>query len=346
MPCYTCRRSSFMSDLETRLPQLEAEAMEALSLVKTSAEYETLRVQTLGRTAELTLASRSLGKASPADRPRLGALINEVKRRVESAFETRKNELHKAELDAKLLAEALDVTLPAPDISFGRRHPLTQTLDDIVRIFSNLGFSVVEGPEVENVYYNFDALNIGPDHPARFERDTLYVADDVVLRTETSSVQIRTMENRQPPIKIIAPGRVYRREAIDRTHLAMFNQVEGLCVAPGITFGDLKGTLSTFLSQLFEAAPGAGTVQTRFRPHFFPFTEPSAEFDVFFNGKWLELGGCGLVHPTVLENVGYNPEEVTGFAFGFGIERMAMIKFGIEDLRLFYENDLRFLEQF
>ena len=335
-----------MSDLETRLPQLETEALEALSRVQTSAEFETLRVQTLGKSAELTQSSRGLGKASPADRPRLGALINEVKRRVEGAFEERKNEIQKAELDTKLLAETLDVTLPAPDISFGRRHPLTQTLDDIVRIFSNLGFSVVEGPEVENVYYNFDALNIGPDHPARFERDTLYVADDVVLRTETSSVQIRTMESRQPPVKIIAPGRVYRREAIDRTHLAMFNQIEGLCVAKGVTFGDLKGTLSTFLSQLFEAAPGAGGVQMRFRPHFFPFTEPSAEFDVFFKGRWLELGGCGMVHPKVLENVGYNPEEVTGFAFGFGIERMAMIKFGIDDLRLFYENDLRFLEQF
>jgi phenylalanyl-tRNA synthetase alpha chain len=205
---------------------------------------------------------------------------------------------------------------------------------------------VVEGPEVETVYYNFDALNIGPDHPARYERDTLYVNDDVVLRTETSSVQIRVMETRQPPIKIIAPGRVYRREATDSTHLAMFNQVEGLCVAEGVTFADLKGTLSTFLSQLLEAAPDAGAIQTRFRPHHFPFTEPSAEFDVLFNGKWLELGGCGMVHPKVLENVGYDSERYTGFAFGFGIERMAAVKFGIDDLRLFYENDLRFLEQF
>ncbi len=335
-----------MSDLAERLPILESEAMGALSSITNSAQYETLRVQTLGKSAELMQMSRGLGKLSPQERPQVGALINEVKRRVEAAFDERRAQIQKLELDARLLAEAVDVTLPAPDVSFGRRHPLTQTLDDIVRVFSNLGFSVVEGPEVENVYYNFDALNIGPDHPARFERDTLYVSDDVVLRTETSSVQIRTMEGRQPPVKIIAPGRVYRREAIDRTHLAMFNQVEGLCVAKGVTFGDLKGTLSTFLSQLFEAAPGSGGVQTRFRPHFFPFTEPSAEFDVFFNGRWLELGGCGLVHPKVLENVGYNPEEVTGFAFGFGIERMAMIKFGIEDLRLFYENDLRFLEQF
>lgn len=335
-----------MSDLAERLPILESEVMDALSLVQTSAELEAWRVQNLVKSSELMQMSRGLGKLSPQERPQVGALINEVKRRVESAFEARRNEIQKSELDARLLNEAVDVTLPPPEVSFGRRHPLTQTLDDIVRIFSNLGFSVVEGPEVENVYYNFDALNIGPDHPARFERDTLYVSDDVVLRTETSSVQIRTMEGRQPPLKIIAPGRVYRREAIDRTHLAMFNQVEGLCVAKGITFGDLKGTLSTFLSQLFEAAPGSGGVQTRFRPHFFPFTEPSAEFDVFFNGRWLELGGCGLVHPKVLENVGYNPEEVSGFAFGFGIERMAMIKFGIDDLRLFYENDLRFLEQF
>ena len=335
-----------MSDLAERLPILESEAIRALSLVQTSAEFETLRVQTLGKSAELMQISRGLGKLLSDERPRVGALINEVKRRVESAFEERRAQIQQSELDARLLQEAVDVTLPPPDISFGRRHPLTQTLDDIVRIFSNLGFSVVEGPEVENIYYNFDALNIGPDHPARFERDTLYISDDVVLRTETSSVQIRTMEGRQAPLKIIAPGRVYRREAIDRTHLAMFNQVEGLCVAKGITFGDLKGTLSTFLSQLFEAAPGSGGVQTRFRPHFFPFTEPSAEFDVFFNGRWLELGGCGLVHPKVLENVGLNPEEVSGFAFGFGIERMAMIKFGIDDLRLFYENDLRFLEQF
>ena len=335
-----------MSELAVRLPQLEAEAMESLARTQNSAGLEAWRVATLGEKAELTLASRGLGKLSPEERPRIGALINEVKGHVKAAFDARKTELQQAELEAQLVAETLDITLPPPDVSFGRRHPLTQTLDDIVRIFSNLGFSVVEGPEVENVYYNFDALNIGPDHPARFERDTLYVADDVVLRTETSSVQIRTMEGRQPPVKIIAPGRVYRREAIDRTHLAMFNQVEGLCVAKGVTFGDLKGTLSTFLSQLFEAAPGSGGVQTRFRPHFFPFTEPSAEFDVWFNGRWLELGGCGLVHPKVLENVGYNPEEVSGFAFGFGIERMAMIKFGIDDLRLFYENDLRFLEQF
>ena len=243
------------------------------------------------------------------------------------------------------MAEAIDVTLPAAPLAFGRRHPLMQTWDDIVRIFGLLGYSVVSGPEVETEYYNFDALNIGPDHPAREERDSLFVGNGLVMRTETSAVQIRVMENREPPLQIIAPGRVYRRDAVDRTHSAIFHQVEGLLVGEGVTFGDLKGTLSTFLQQLFDAAPG-GALQTRFRPHFFPFTEPSAEFDVWFGERWLELGGCGMVHPSVLENVGYDSEKYTGFAFGFGIERMAMIKFGIDDLRAFYENDWRFLSQF
>ena len=334
-----------MSDLETRLQNLESQTLTAISGISNSSELEAARVAFFGKKSELTQVLRGMGAVPAQERPRVGNLVNEVKVRLESAFDARKQAIQSAELQTQLAAEAIDVTLPAPEIHFGRRHPLTQTLDDIVRIFSNLGFSVVEGPEVENVYYNFDALNIGPDHPARYERDTLYVSDDVVLRTETSSVQIRVLENRQPPVKIIAPGRVYRREAVDRTHGAMFQQVEGLCVAEGVTFGDLKGTLSTFLSQLFEAAPGSGTVQSRFRPHFFPFTEPSAEFDVLFKGKWLELGGCGMVHPKVLENVGVDPEKYTGFAFGFGIERLAMIKFGIDDLRLFYENDLRFLSQ-
>ncbi len=335
-----------MSELETRLQLLETQTLGAITPLSNSADLEAARVAFFGKKSELTQILRGMGALSAEERPRIGGLVNELKNRLETAFADRKSAIESAELDARLGAEVIDVTLPAPDIAFGRRHPLTQTLDDIVRIFSNLGFSVVEGPEVENVYYNFDALNIGPDHPARYERDTLYVSDDVVLRTETSSVQIRVLESRQPPVKIIAPGRVYRREAVDRTHGAMFQQVEGLCVAEGVTFGDLKGTLSTFLAQLFEAAPGSGAVQSRFRPHFFPFTEPSAEFDVLFKGKWLELGGCGMVHPKVLENVGVDPEKYTGFAFGFGIERLAMIKFGIDDLRLFYENDLRFLEQF
>ena len=335
-----------MSDLETRLSDLENSAMSALSQASDSAQLEAARKQFFGKKSELTQISRGMGALSPEERPRVGQLVNQTRDKLEAALTQRAQTLERAEMDARLASETIDVTLPPPAINFGRRHPITQTMDDIIRIYSNLGFSVVEGPEVENVYYNFDALGIGADHPARYERDTLYVSDDVVLRTETSSVQIRVMESQQPPVKIIAPGRVYRREAVDRTHGAMFQQVEGLCVDENVTFADLKGTISTFLTQLFEAAPGSGGVQTRFRPHFFPFTEPSAEFDVLFNGKWLELGGCGMVHPKVLENVGVDSEKYTGFAFGFGIERMAMIKFGIDDLRLFYENDLRFLEQF
>ena len=335
-----------MSDLETRLSNLENSALEALAQASDSAQLEAARKQFFGKKSELTQISRGMGALTPEARPRVGQLVNQTRDKLEATLTARAQTLERAEMDARLASETIDVTLPPPPINFGRRHPITQTMDDIIRIYSNLGFSVVEGPEVENVYYNFDALGIGADHPARYERDTLYVSDDVVLRTETSSVQIRVMESQQPPVKIIAPGRVYRREAVDRTHGAMFQQVEGLCVDENVTFADLKGTISTFLTQLFEAAPGSGGVQTRFRPHFFPFTEPSAEFDVLFNGKWLELGGCGMVHPKVLENVGLDSEKYTGFAFGFGIERMAMIKFGIDDLRLFYENDLRFLEQF
>ena len=335
-----------MSDLETRLHDLERRALEALGAAQDSTQLETARQSLFGKKSELTQLLRGMGALAPDERPRVGQSVNQTRDRLEAELLARRAQLERAEMDARLAGETIDVTLPAPPINFGRRHPITQTLDDMIRIFSNLGFSVVEGPEVEHVYYNFDALGIGADHPARYERDTLYVSDDVVLRTETSSVQIRVMEGGQPPFKIIAPGRVYRREAVDRTHGAMFQQVEGLCVDEGVTLADLKGTISTFLSQLFEAAPGSGGVQTRFRPHFFPFTEPSAEFDVLFNGQWLELGGCGMVHPKVLENVGIDSEKYTGFAFGFGIERMAMIKFGIDDLRLFYENDLRFLEQF
>jgi phenylalanyl-tRNA synthetase alpha chain len=336
-----------MPELESRLHQLEEEATTALQAARTSAAIEAVRLEYFGKKeGKLTGFLRGMGKLPPQERPLVGQQVNEARQRIEEALARRLQAVRAAESAEQLRAEAIDVTLPAPEIPFGKRHPITQTLDDIIRIFSNLGFGVVEGPEVETIYYNFDALNIGPDHPARYDRDTLYVDDDIVLRTETSSVQIRIMEKARPPIKIIAPGRVYRREAVDRTHGAMFQQVEGLCVGEGITFGDLKGTISSFLAQLFEAVPGSGGVQTRFRPHFFPFTEPSAEFDVLFNGKWLELGGCGMVHPGVLENVNYDSEQYTGFAFGFGIERLAMIKFGIDDLRLFYENDLRFLEQF
>lgn len=332
--------------MEEQIQQLEERATTRLRDAQTLEELEAARVALLGKKGEFTALLRGMGSVSPEERPRVGQLVNAASKRIESALEERKRVLARAAQEAALACETIDVTLPAPPLAFGKRHPLTQTQDDIVRIFSQLGYGVVEGPEVETDYYNFDALNIGPDHPARDDRDSLFVSDGIVLRTETSAVQIRTMETRQPPIKIIAPGRVYRRDAVDRTHSPMFHQVEGLLVDQGVSFADLKGTLTTFLQQLFDAVPGEGGLETRFRPHYFPFTEPSAEFDVRFRGEWLELGGCGMVHPKVLENVGYDSEKYTGFAFGFGIERMAMIKFDINDLRLFYDNDLRFLNQF
>jgi len=334
------------SDIEKQLQELEQNATSQITALSDLAEWEETRRSLLGKKGSLTGLLRGMGGLSPEDRPRVGALVNQTRERLEAALQERRESLKRTEQNAALASEAIDVTLPAPPLPRGRRHPLMQTWDDMVRIFSNLGYSVAEGPEVETSYYNFDALNIGLDHPARAERDTLFVDDDRLLRTETSAVQIRVMENTEPPIKIIAPGRVYRRDAVDSTHSPIFHQVEGLLVAEGVSFGDLKGTLTTFLQQLFEGVSKTGNLQTRFRPHNFPFTEPSAEFDVLFNGKWLELGGCGMVHPKVLENVGYNSEKYTGFAFGFGIERMTMIKYGIDDIRLFYENDLRFLQQF
>lgn len=344
--------------MQEQIKELELRAEKQIQDASTLAQLEDARVSLLGKKGELTGLLRGMGTVAPEDRPRVGQMVNEARALIESLLDGRKNALSSAARDEKLARETIDVTLPAPPLAFGKRHPLTQTLDDIVRIFSQLGYGVVEGPEVETTYYNFDALNMGPDHPARDERDSLYISSDVVLRTETSAVQIRTMETRQPPIKIIAPGRVYRRDSVDRTHSAMFHQVEGLLIDRDVSFGDLKGTLTTFLQQLFDALPEAGGLQTRFRPHYFPFTEPSAEFDIsciFCGGSgcatckrsgWIEMGGCGMVHPRVLENVKYDAEKYRGFAFGFGIERLAMIKFGIDDLRLFYENDLRFLQQF
>jgi phenylalanyl-tRNA synthetase alpha chain len=332
--------------MEEQIAILEERSLAQIAQASSLAELEAARVSLLGKKGEVTALLRGMGSVAAEERPRVGGLVNALRVRLEAQLEERTALLSRAAQDAALSAETIDVTLPAPPVHFGKRHPLTQTVDDVVRIFSQLGYGVVEGPEVETEYYNFDALNIGPDHPARDDRDSLFILDDIVLRTETSAVQIRTMESRQPPVKIIAPGRVYRRDAVDRTHSAMFHQVEGLLVDKDVSFADLKGTLTTFLQQLFDAVPSSTGLKTRFRPHYFPFTEPSAEFDVFFNGDWLELGGCGMVHPTVLENVGYDSEKYTGFAFGFGIERMAMIKFGIDDIRLFYENDTRFLNQF
>ncbi len=312
-------------------------------------ELDQLRVRYLGRKGELAQLFKQLGKVSSEDRPRLGQLLNEAKEELENllaaAVEQGKDRL----LDQR---REFDVTIPGRRPLQGHLHPITRTALEIARIFNWLGFETVEGPEVELDYYNFEALNIPKDHPARDMQDTFYISEDVVLRTHTSPIQVRVMEKRRPPIRIIAPGRTYRCDS-DVTHTPMFHQVEGLMVGENISFGDLKGILTVFVRQMF--GPGIGL---RFRPSFFPFTEPSAEVDiqcvmckgggcrVCSQTGWLEILGSGMVDPEVFKMVGYDPETVTGFAFGMGIERIAMLKFGIDDLRLFYENDLRFLRQF
>ncbi len=308
-----------------------------------------VRIRYLGRKGELTQLFKELGKVSDQDRPELGRLLNEARIEVEKRLAEAVERTKEALLERR---EQFDVTIPGRRPLRGRLHPITQISLEISRIFSTLGFDTVEGPEVELDYYNFEALNIPRDHPARDMQDTFYISEDVVLRTHTSPLQIRTMEKRRPPLRIIAPGRTYRCDS-DATHTPMFHQVEGLMVGEGISFGDLKGILTIFVHQMFGS-----DVALRFRPSFFPFTEPSAEVDigcVMCRGQgcrvcsqtgWLEILGSGMVDPEVFKMVGYDPDRVTGFAFGMGIERIAMLKFGIDDLRLFYENDLRFLRQF
>ncbi len=310
---------------------------------------DSIRVRYLGRKGDLAQLFKQLGNASPEDRPRLGKLLNEAKEGIEK-FLAEAVERGKDRLLGR--GSRIDVTVPGRRPLQGRLHPITRTTCEIVRIFSWLGFETVEGPEVELDYYNFEALNIPKDHPARDMQDTFYISDDVVLRTHTSPIQVRVMEKRRPPIRIIAPGRTYRCDS-DVTHTPMFHQVEGLMVGENISFGDLKGILTVFVHQMFGADIGL-----RFRPSFFPFTEPSAEVDiqcvmckgdgcrVCSHTGWLEILGSGMVDPEVFKMVGYDPDTVTGFAFGMGIERIAMLKFGIDDLRLFYENDIRFLRQF
>ena len=311
--------------------------------------FELARVRFLGRKGELAQLFKELGKVSEHERREAGRLLNEAKSRLETLFSEALDK--RRELDAAR-RESIDVSVPGRRPPAGRLHPITQTATEICRIFNWLGFETVEGPEIELDYYNFEALNIPKDHPARDMQDTFYISEDVVLRTHTSPIQVRTMEKRKPPVRVIAPGRTYRRDS-DVTHTPMFHQVEGLMVGKGISFGDLKGILTTFVHQMFGPSVGL-----RFRPSFFPFTEPSAEVDiecVMCRGKgcrvckgtgWLEILGSGMVDPEVYKYVGYDPEEITGFAFGMGIERIAMLKFGIDDLRLFFENDLRFLKQF
>ena len=335
------------------LQQIRQQAADALAQAGDLKALDDLRVKYLGKKGELTAILKQMGKLSAEERPKVGQLANEVRSGIEALVEERTAAVKAALLDQKLALEKLDVTMPGRAAPLGKLHPLTKVLEEVKEIFLGMGFSVAEGPEVETDYYNFEALNIPKDHPARDTQDTFYISDNVLLRTQTSPVQVRTMEKQKPPIRVIAPGRVYRSDAVDATHSPLFHQIEGLVVDRGVTMADLKGTLEMFAKRLY----GEEAV-VRFRPHHFPFTEPSAEMDFqcfachgegcrLCKGEgWIEILGCGMVHPQVLENCGIDPEEYSGFAFGMGLERIVMRRYGIDDLRLFYENDLRFLNQF
>ena len=339
--------------MKAKLEEIRAKAQEELSKANAIETIEELRVKYAGKKGELTAILKQMGKLSPEERPVIGQLANEVRAFIENAVDTKKKELAKLMLEKQLEEEKIDVTLPSDMTPLGHKHPLSIVLDEIKEIFIGMGFEIVEGPEVEYDYYNFEALNIPKDHPARDTQDTFYITDNIVLRTQTSPVQVRVMEKKKPPIRIISPGRVFRSDAVDATHSPLFHQIEGLVVDKDITFADLKGTLETFIKRLY----GDDSV-VRFRPHHFPFTEPSAEVDVqrcsckgkgcrvCKNEGWIEILGCGMVHPKVLANCGIDPEEYSGFALGLGLERVAMRRYGVDDMRLFYENDTRFLSQF
>jgi len=327
--------------IETALKTLAAKAENSIEQTTTLEDLEQLRVNYLGKKGELSQILREMGKLSPEERPRLGAIANEVKELVQSLLESQRESLQNAQIKAKLAAETLDVTLPALSRPLGRIHPLNSTVDRMSDIFVGLGYSIATGPQVESDYYNFEALNIPADHPARDMQDTFFLSDGRLLRTHTSPVQIRYMESHEPPIRIVAPGRVYRRDTVDATHSAVFHQVELLAVDQGLTFTDLKGTIKEFLKQMFGA-----DLPVKFRASYFPFTEPSAEVDVQWKGKWLEVMGCGMVDPNVLKAVGYDPQIYTGFAAGFGVERFAMVLHEIDDIRRCYNSDIRFLRQF
>lgn len=334
------------------LKRLRESFLTELGAVSTLAELQQLKARYTGRKGLITAQVKALSSVPAEDRPQYGKNLNDLKRLAEQGISEKEDTLREAEKQARLLTERLDITLPGRHVAFGHEHPISRVMNRIIEIFVSMGFTIEEGPEVELDYYNFEALNIPRHHPARDMQDTFYVSDDVVLRTHTSPVQVRVMERQSPPLRIIAPGKVYRCDA-DMTHTAMFHQIEGLMVDRRITFSDLKGVLELFIHTLF----GPKT-PVRFRPSYFPFTEPSAEVDIgciFCAGKgcrvckttgWLEILGSGMVNPKVFEMSGYEPDAYTGFAFGMGIERIAMLSFGIDDIRLFYENDLRFLRQF
>ncbi len=326
------------------------DALVSFAAIADAAELENAKARYLGKEGCLTSLLKGLGKLTAEERPAAGARINQVKQQIEAALQARRDALQNQALQQKLAAEALDVTLPGRGLGVGGLHPVTRTLERIETLFHSIGFEVATGPEIENDFYNFTALNIPADHPARAMHDTFYVDEQHVLRTHTSPIQIRYMEahlaqfahqESMPDIRIIAPGRVYRVDS-DATHSPMFHQVEGLWIGEKVSFADLKGVVADFLKRFFET----DDLQVRFRPSFFPFTEPSAEMDLSWGDGWLEIGGCGMVHPNVLKHVNIDSEKYQGFAFGLGVERLSMLRYGVNDLRVFFENDLQFLKQF
>lgn len=345
--------------MKEKLEQIRAKALEQITLMESgeaSAALEKLnevRVNMLGKKGELTAVLKGMKDVAPEDRPKVGQLVNDTRAEIEEALEKAKKKMERALREAAMKAEVIDVTLPAKKNEMGHRHPNFIVMEEVERIFVGMGYEVVEGPEIEKDYYNFEALNIPADHPAKDEQDTFYINGDILLRTQTSPVQVRTMEQKKPPIRMLAPGRVFRSDEVDATHSPSFHQIEGMVIDKGITFADLKGTLQEFAKELY----GPET-KVKFRPHHFPFTEPSAEMDVscfkcggkgcrFCKGEgWIEILGCGMVHPKVLRMSGIDPEEYSGFAFGMGLERISLLKYEIDDMRLLYENDVRFLRQF
>jgi phenylalanyl-tRNA synthetase alpha chain len=329
-----------LQELAAQLESIRQEAQQALTATDSLDQLEQLRVKYLGKKGPIPQVLGGMGKLDAVDRPRIGALANEVKETIQKELDRRRLALQAIQIQAQLEAETLDITMAGVYRPQGRIHPINGMMDRVTDIFVGLGYTVAEGPEMETDYYNFEALNFLPDHPARDMQDTLYLPDGNIMRTHTSSVQIRYMETNEPPVRIVMPGRCYRRDTVDATHSAVFHQVEILAVDEGLTFTDLKGTIKVFLEQLF------GEVPIRFRPSFFPFTEPSAEVDVQWKGRWLEIMGCGMVDPNVLKAVGYDPEVYTGFAAGMGVERLAMVLHQIDDIRRLYTSDLRFLQQF
>ncbi len=340
-------------DIENRLKEIREEALKQIQSSEKLEKLNDVRVGVLGKKGELTALLKSMKDVAPEERPVFGQKVNETRQAIEQVLEETKKKLENAAREAKLKSEVIDVTLPAKKVNLGHRHPNTIALEEVERIFTGMGYEVVEGPEVEYDYYNFEALNIPANHPAKDEQDTFYITKDILLRTQTSGVQVHEMEKGRLPIRMIAPGRVFRADEVDATHSPSFHQIEGMVIDKNITFADLKGTLAEFAKQLF----GPDT-KVKFRPHHFPFTEPSAEMDVTCfkcggkgcrfckNEGWIEILGCGMIHPRVLKMSGIDPDEYSGFAFGVGLERIALLKYEIDDMRLLYENDIRFLKQF